>query len=71
MSNTETTTSVNLSSKLVHSGFKKTPLATAIAELVGSYLGVSGRIDGKLLKQLQSTRDEAADLISNTLPDNL
>lgn len=68
MSNTESTTSVgltsNLSAKLVQAGSRKTPLALAIAELVGSYLGSSGMIDGKLLEQLRSTRENAADAIS-------
>lgn len=77
MSNTESTTSVNpssttpsnLSSKLVQSGLKKTPLATAIAELIGSYLGTPPNLPKDLLVTLQSTRENATAAISKNIPE--
>ena len=49
----------SLAQQLASSGFRKTSIARAIAELVGSYISDSTSIDGALLGQLQATNSQA------------
>lgn len=54
----------SLAQQLENTGFAKTSIVTAVAELVWSWLGAQ-HIDGKLLKQLQTTNDAAGRLIES------
>lgn len=67
MSNTESTTSVNLATQLAQSGNTKISLVTAVVELALSYIGGSN-INSGLLRELRKTKKGVGDLIdqSNT-----
>lgn len=57
------TESTSLALRLTEAGFKKTPLARAVGEIVASLFG-SQELDSKILAALQSVKSEAQEVLT-------